>query len=188
MYAQRCLFPGEMRKIFIYIPSYVELVSFCQFITRVISQSVMKLRESADTADMKAASLSRLKLLDTCQWPFKLIELAQDLGLDIDFLKRHQVCELYSAGFDRLAEEVSIISSYDKPSCENIKYCIFPWRQSLIFLFLKILSYAIIQVKCPFQGKIRKYSLFIISYLQQNRSLLYPTCHPLPKQNLGGVI
>ena len=81
----------------------------CQFLTRVISQSVMKLRESVDTTDLKAGSLSRLKMSDTCQWPSKLIETAQDLGLDIDFLKRHYVCELYSAGFDRLAEEVSFL-------------------------------------------------------------------------------
>ena len=32
----------------------------CQFLTRVIIQSVMKLRESVDTTDMKAGSLSRL--------------------------------------------------------------------------------------------------------------------------------
>ena len=75
----------------------------------MISQSVMKLRESVETTDMKAGSLSRLKMSDTCQWPSKLIETAQDLGLDIDFLKRHYVCELYSAGFDRLAEEVSFL-------------------------------------------------------------------------------
>ena len=81
----------------------------CQFLTRVISQSVMKLRESVDTTDLKAGSLSRLKMSDICQWPSKLIETAQDLGLDIDFLKRHYVCELYSAGFDRLAEEVSFL-------------------------------------------------------------------------------
>ena len=32
----------------------------CQFLTQVISQSVMKLRESVDTTDLKAGSLSRL--------------------------------------------------------------------------------------------------------------------------------
>ena len=78
-----------------------------QFITRVITQSVMKLQESVDTAELKGASLSRLKLSDSCQWPTRLIEIAQDFGLDIDLLKRHHVCELYSAGFDKLAEEVS---------------------------------------------------------------------------------
>ena len=31
----------------------------CQFLTRVISQSVMKLGESVDTTDLKAGSLSR---------------------------------------------------------------------------------------------------------------------------------
>ena len=32
----------------------------CQFLTRVISQSVMKLRESVDTTDLRAGTLSRL--------------------------------------------------------------------------------------------------------------------------------
>ena len=32
----------------------------CQFLMRVISQSVIKLRESVDTTDLKAGSLSRL--------------------------------------------------------------------------------------------------------------------------------
>ena len=32
----------------------------CQFFTRVISQSVMKVQESVDTTDLKAGSLSRL--------------------------------------------------------------------------------------------------------------------------------
>ena len=73
----------------------------------MITQSVMKLRESANTAELKGASWSRLKLSDSCQWPGRLIEIALDFGLDIDLLKRHHVCELYSAGFDKLAEEVS---------------------------------------------------------------------------------
>lgn len=34
------------------------------------------------------------------------LELAKDFGLDQDLLKRHQVCELYSFGHDKLAEEV----------------------------------------------------------------------------------
>ena len=69
----------------------------------------MKLRESTTTAEQTSVSLSRLKSYEACQWPARLIEIAQDFGLDIDFLKRHQVCELYSAGFDRLAEEVSML-------------------------------------------------------------------------------
>ena len=32
----------------------------CQFLMRVISQSVIKLRESVDTTNLKAGSLSRL--------------------------------------------------------------------------------------------------------------------------------
>ena len=73
----------------------------------------MKLRESTTTAEQTSVSLSRLKSYEACQWPARLIEIAQDFGLDIDLLKRHQVCELYSAGFDRLAEEVSMLCVYN---------------------------------------------------------------------------
>ena len=37
-----------------------------QFLTLVISQSVMKLRESVDTTDLKAGSLSRLNHVFFC--------------------------------------------------------------------------------------------------------------------------
>ena len=46
----------------------------CQFLTRVISQSVMKLRESVETTDMKAGSLSRLNhVFFYCQFLTRVI-------------------------------------------------------------------------------------------------------------------
>ncbi|XP_025103721.1 rab3 GTPase-activating protein non-catalytic subunit-like isoform X2 [Pomacea canaliculata] len=40
------------------------------------------------------------------RWPQIVLTLARDFGLDMDFMKRQHVCELYSQGHDKLAEEV----------------------------------------------------------------------------------
>ncbi|XP_064601694.1 rab3 GTPase-activating protein non-catalytic subunit-like isoform X2 [Liolophura sinensis] len=59
-----------------------------QFLSRVLTQSV----RDNDTLDTKWSSL--------------VLELAKDFGLDIDYFKQHLVCELYSEGKDKMAEEV----------------------------------------------------------------------------------
>ena len=51
------------------------------------------------------ASPSRHSL--AIKWPSVMMKLAAELGVDTDHIVRHQVCELYSAGHDKLAEEVS---------------------------------------------------------------------------------
>ena len=36
-----------------------------------------------------------------------MLKLARDLNVDLDLTRRHHVCELYSSGLDKLAEEVN---------------------------------------------------------------------------------
>jgi len=51
-----------------------------------------------------------VKRLDTrfaVQWMSKCCSLASAWQVSSDDLRRHQICELYSSGYDRLSEEVS---------------------------------------------------------------------------------
>ncbi|XP_052275243.1 rab3 GTPase-activating protein non-catalytic subunit-like isoform X3 [Dreissena polymorpha] len=85
-----------------------------QFLTRVITESVKKMREfcpvsSSDNAGSPSSvSVSKLRSSEAGRWPGTILDLADQFGLDLDQLKQHQVCELYSAGFDKLAEEVLV--------------------------------------------------------------------------------
>lgn len=62
---------------------------------------------------LSATNTSRLRSTEAGKWPDIVLQLAEEFGSDLDLLKRHHVCTLYSAGFDKLAEEVStmLISS-----------------------------------------------------------------------------
>lgn len=53
-------------------------------------------------------NVAKLKLSEAGRWPDIVYNLADEFGLDVDLLKRHHVCELYSAGFDKFAEEVRL--------------------------------------------------------------------------------
>lgn len=70
----------------------------------------MKMRElyplSADVEGATAANTSRLRMTETGRWPEMIFQLAEEFGVDLDLVKSHHVCMLYSAGFDKLAEEV----------------------------------------------------------------------------------
>lgn len=109
-----CCEKNHQNKITITIDVHNVDFAFFQFMTRVITQAVMKMRESCplntpspvETGSPPASTISRLKLSDAGRWPDTILSLADQFGLDLDFLKRHHVCELYSAGFDKLAEEV----------------------------------------------------------------------------------
>lgn len=54
---------------------------------------------------MLTQSVRNSDTLDT-KWSSLVLELAKDFGLDIDYFKQHLVCELYSEGKDKMAEEV----------------------------------------------------------------------------------
>lgn len=77
----------------------------------------MKIKELSPLTPVAASgsppttSMTRLKQSDAGRWPDIVYSLADQFGLDLDFIKRHHVCELYSAGFDRLAEEVILMGS-----------------------------------------------------------------------------
>ncbi len=49
------------------------------------------------------------KLKPYVEWISKIFTLAHDWTAPVDTLKRHQICELYTNGYDRLAEEVCCI-------------------------------------------------------------------------------
>ncbi|KAK3599646.1 hypothetical protein CHS0354_029108 [Potamilus streckersoni] len=80
-----------------------------QFFTKLITRVVITLLNSitaADCPEFPTYSLSKLRSSPVNKWPYIVLDLAHEFGLDIDFIKRHHVCELYSAGLDKLAEEV----------------------------------------------------------------------------------
>ena len=41
-------------------------------------------------------------------WPPLALRLAKDLGVDLDVIRQHHVCQLYSSGLEKMAEEVTI--------------------------------------------------------------------------------
>ncbi|XP_052787528.1 rab3 GTPase-activating protein non-catalytic subunit-like isoform X1 [Mya arenaria] len=92
-----------------------------QFMTRVITQAVIKMRESCPlTSAMESGSppnttTSKLRLSEAGRWPEVIMTLADQSGQDVDYFKRHYVCELYSAGFDRLADEVLVTVNEREP-------------------------------------------------------------------------
>lgn len=49
------------------------------------------------------------KLKPSIEWMSKVFTLAHDWSVPVDPLKRHQICELYINGYDRLAEEVGFL-------------------------------------------------------------------------------
>ncbi|XP_041353023.1 rab3 GTPase-activating protein non-catalytic subunit-like isoform X2 [Gigantopelta aegis] len=87
------------------------------FLCRVISHAVQTLEspdKEASSPDSPThggslhplSSHSKRQKNTAFKWPVMVLELAKDFGLDVDHLKRHNVCELYSIGQDKLAEEV----------------------------------------------------------------------------------
>ena len=75
----------------------------------------MKMRESytppLSEQSSPGSSVSRLKLTEVGRWPDLVLQITEEFGIDLDLVKRHHVCELYSAGFDKLAEEVCLLIS-----------------------------------------------------------------------------
>lgn len=57
---------------------------------------------------MWQASKSVDKLKPYVDWMSRIFKLAHDWSVPVDTLRRHQICELYVHGYDRLAEEVSM--------------------------------------------------------------------------------
>lgn len=83
------------------------------FFARVISNAILtldvaKLKEISAASSNSLSSPNRKLLGAAIRWPALVLELAKDFGLDLDFFKRHHVCELYSGGHDRIAEEVLV--------------------------------------------------------------------------------
>lgn len=71
------------------------------FLKRAVSATVQSVRE-VEAEDGQ----TRLDAEAACNWLRVCYELASTWRLSLDPLRRHHVCELYSFGFDRLAEEV----------------------------------------------------------------------------------
>ncbi|XP_033735108.1 rab3 GTPase-activating protein non-catalytic subunit-like [Pecten maximus] len=81
------------------------------FFARVISNAILSLdvtkhNQSSATSPASPTSPNRKFVDAATKWPALVLELAKDFGLDLDFFKRHHVCELYSGAHDRMAEEV----------------------------------------------------------------------------------
>jgi Rab3 GTPase-activating protein regulatory subunit C-terminus len=65
-----------------------------QFLCRVITHAV-----GATSTSTTSPSLCS-------KWPSLIMKIAGPLNVDVDSLTRHHVTELYSSGFDKLAQEV----------------------------------------------------------------------------------
>lgn len=55
------------------------------------------------------------------KWPQLVLKLAPLLGVDVDFLMRHYVVELYTSGLDKIAQEVNNACVYH---CNSATGCL----------------------------------------------------------------
>ncbi len=83
-----------------------------QFLCKIIHHAVVSLGgrpasqdEEASVNDSLSLPLSAKNTLYS-RWPAQVLNLARQLGVDLDAVRRHHVCELYSSGLEKLAEEV----------------------------------------------------------------------------------
>nr|CAD7424763.1 unnamed protein product [Timema monikensis] len=74
-----------------------------QFLFRVIAGATQSIQKVVYSSDDKATGLDTKSAVD---WVSKCHSLAGSWHVSCDALRRHQVCELYSCGYDRLAEEI----------------------------------------------------------------------------------
>ncbi|XP_075060377.1 rab3 GTPase-activating protein non-catalytic subunit [Mixophyes fleayi] len=82
-----------------------------QFLMKVISAAVQAQFQSQITVKQEETALEMpCKPVD---WPALAVELAPQLQVNQDTLRRHYVCELYNYGFDHIAEE-AILQVADK--------------------------------------------------------------------------
>ncbi|GFO27486.1 Rab3 GTPase-activating protein non-catalytic subunit-like [Plakobranchus ocellatus] len=90
------------------------------FLCRVISTAVSTIEPPA-TLDQSTTSMTSMVSSSSAlikrqrslypsafKWPQVVQMLARDFGLDLDYFKRHHVCELFSYGHDKLGEEVML--------------------------------------------------------------------------------
>ncbi|CAM1313278.1 RAB3GAP2 (predicted) [Pycnogonum litorale] len=96
----------------------VELTnSKTKFLERVVSAVVRTFLESGSPAGSQgsctAPSPSLTEQTVANQWMAKIVKLGEMWGIDIDVLRRHYVCELYSTGLDSVGEEV-LLSIHDR--------------------------------------------------------------------------
>ncbi|MEE6473861.1 hypothetical protein FKM82_010195 [Ascaphus truei] len=90
-------------------PSIVSLRQ--QFLLKVVSTAVQTLFQAQNPAvEDEIPPEFPMKQVD---WPVLAVELAQQLQVNEDTIKRHYACELYNYGFDHLAEE-AILQVLDK--------------------------------------------------------------------------
>ncbi len=93
-----------------------------QFLCRVIHNAVLSLGErssSQEEAGGRAGSPMNESLSlplggagrggAHARWPPVVLDMARQLGVELDVVRRHHVCELYSSGFDKMAEEVTCV-------------------------------------------------------------------------------
>ncbi|XP_063235843.1 rab3 GTPase-activating protein non-catalytic subunit isoform X2 [Bacillus rossius redtenbacheri] len=73
------------------------------FLFRVIAGATQSIQRIADSADDRACSAD---VQSAVEWTGRCLELAAAWHIGPDALRRHQICELYSCGHDRLAEEI----------------------------------------------------------------------------------
>ncbi|XP_055879124.1 rab3 GTPase-activating protein non-catalytic subunit-like isoform X1 [Biomphalaria glabrata] len=86
------------------------LVARKNFLCRVISSAVATIDPPASSPSIGGSSPAfkkhRSLYSSAFKWPQVALNLTRDFGLDVDFMKRYHVCELYSYGHDKFAEEV----------------------------------------------------------------------------------
>ncbi|XP_065207798.1 rab3 GTPase-activating protein non-catalytic subunit isoform X2 [Planococcus citri] len=89
--------PNPDEKIIVNRCSYLK-----KLITNVINEILKPYVEPTTVQVLESAD----KLKPSVDWISKVFTLAHDWSVPVDPLKRHQICELYTYGYDRLAEEI----------------------------------------------------------------------------------
>uniref|UniRef100_A0A8D0DZX4 RAB3 GTPase activating non-catalytic protein subunit 2 n=1 Tax=Salvator merianae TaxID=96440 RepID=A0A8D0DZX4_SALMN len=82
-----------------------------QFLTKLTS-AVVQAQSSSQKAKDSSDNLAAVSLKDR-DWPTLAVDLAQQLQVPEDVIRRHYVCELYNYGLDQLGEE-AILQVHDK--------------------------------------------------------------------------
>lgn len=83
-----------------------------QFLMKVVSAAAQA-QCHAQTPSCSSEVASQVSLVKKVDWLTLCVDLAQQLQVSEDVIRRHYVCELYSYGLDPVAEE-AILQVYDK--------------------------------------------------------------------------
>uniref|UniRef100_A0A8C5PP24 RAB3 GTPase activating non-catalytic protein subunit 2 n=1 Tax=Leptobrachium leishanense TaxID=445787 RepID=A0A8C5PP24_9ANUR len=96
------LFDSKGKNAFFKDLTSIQLLPSGDFLMKLVTAAVQGLFNTQHPAESEASPEIPEKQVD---WPMLAVELAKQLQVNEDTIWRHYVCELYSYGFDYIAEE-----------------------------------------------------------------------------------